>query len=261
MEQILLYMPNALLVFCRITSFFIVAPVFTARNVPATFKLGLSFFLTLMALAAVEDSPMAMDGMYILTILREILIGVLLGLIAYFFFVVAQMAGAFIDLQIGFAIANVIDPMTGMQSPMIGNFKYFLSILLFLSMDGHHLLIRAIIDSYRWVPLNNELFAQIYAGDVSNFVIQSFVTAFALALQMAAPIVASLFLVDVGLGLLARSAPQFNIFVIGIPVKILIGLIMLFFFIPGLWNLFAELFQTLFEHMEMLLELLAVPSG
>lgn len=256
-----MYLPNMLLVFCRITSFFVVAPVFTARNVPASFKLGLSFFLTLLAISAVGENPMAMDGMYILTIIREILIGLLLGLIAYFFFVVAQMAGAFIDLQIGFAIANVIDPMTGMQSPMIGNFKYFLSILLFLSMNGHHLLIKAIVDSYQWVPLSNDLFAQIYEGEISGFVVQSFITAFALAFQMAAPIVASLFLVDVGLGILARTAPQFNIFVVGIPVKILIGLIMLFLFIPGLWNLFADLFQTLFEHMEMLLELLASPSA
>ncbi|GIP33082.1 flagellar biosynthetic protein FliR [Paenibacillus sp. J2TS4] len=252
------YFPNAMLLFCRITSFFLVAPVFTARNVPMQFKIGLSFFLTLMAISAIGEAPIPMDGEYLLSIIKEILIGLLLGLIANLFFTAVQIAGAFIDVQIGFAMANVIDPMTGVQTPLLGNFKYFIALLLFLSFNGHHLLIQAIVDSYEWVPLSNDLFAHIYQGQVSEFFLQSFIKAFALAFQMAAPLVASLFLVDVGLGVLARTAPQFNIFVLGIPMKILVGLLLLFLFVPGMYNLFSDLFRTLFEYVTRLLELLAM---
>ncbi|MFD0869176.1 YopT tranlocation T [Chlamydia abortus] len=261
MEFFLQFIPNVLLIFCRITSFFLASPVFTARNVPPQFKLGLSFFLTLMAIPAIGDEPIPMDGEYFLSIIREILIGLLLGLIANFIFTAVQIAGAFIDVQIGFAMANVMDPMTGVQTPLLGNFKYFIALLLFLTFNGHHLLIQAIVDSYEWVPLSNDFFAHIARGHVSEFLVQAFITAFALAFQMAAPLVASLFLVDVGLGVLAKTAPQFNIFVLGIPMKILVGLILLFFFIPGMYNLFSDLFKTMFEHMQRMLEILAVPGS
>ena len=86
------------------------------------------------------------------------LVGVLLGFLAYIFFTVVQTAGSFMDMQIGFSMASVIDPLTGVSTPMLGNLKYMIAVLLFLSFDGHHYLIRAIIDSYRWIPLDNRLF-------------------------------------------------------------------------------------------------------
>ena len=88
------------------------------------------------------------DADYILAIFREILAGVLLGFVAYLFFTVVQTAGAFIDLQMGFGMANVIDPMTGTSSPLIGNFKFMIATLIFLSINGHHYLLMALLQSY-----------------------------------------------------------------------------------------------------------------
>lgn len=256
MDAILNALPAFLLIFCRIAAFFVTVPVFSARNVPTPFKIGLSFFISLVTYGTVSGGAVAMDGMFILLIARETLIGLLLGFVAYLFFTVVQIAGSFMDMQIGFSLANIIDPMSGTPSPILGNFKFMVGTMLFLAFDGHHALIKGIIGSYRWVPLDNQVFAQLYHGSVSEFLVKSLSQAFGLALQMSAPIVIALFLVDVGLGILARVAPQFNIFVVGVPVKLLVGLLLLTLFVTAFPMLFRELFSTMFAAMENLLRLL-----
>lgn len=257
MQVILQFLPNFLLIFCRITAFFVVAPVFSTRGVPAQFKVGIAFFVSLLIFLSMgEVTAIPWNPAYILTILRELLIGLLLGFTAYMFFTIVQVAGSFIDMQIGFGIANVIDPMTGAQSPILGNFKFMVAMLLFLSLNGHHYLLMAIMKSYEWVPLSNELFAHIYGGKVSEFMLSTFTTMFSLAFQMAAPLVVALFLVDVALGILARTAPQFNIFVIGLPLKIIVGFLILIVLVPGFLYLFKEMFELMFHSLNELLRLL-----
>ncbi|KRF31913.1 flagellar biosynthetic protein FliR [Paenibacillus sp. Soil787] len=250
--------PIFLLIFCRITSFFVVVPILSSRNVPMMFKIGLSVFISFIIFATMGlGKPFPMDGEYLLLIIREMLVGVLLGFLAYIFFTVVQIAGSFMDMQIGFSMASVIDPLTGASTPMLGNLKYMIAVLLFLSFDGHHFLIRAIIDSYRWIPLDNQLFARIYDGQISNFLFQSLSKMFYLSFQLAAPIIAALFLTDLGLGLLTRVAPQFNIFVIGAPLKMILGFFLLVILFPELISQFQHLFATIFDYMEKLLQLIS----
>lgn len=257
MELILQLLPPFLLIFCRITSFFVVTPIFSARTIPTHYKIGLSAFLSFIIVASeVGEQPVVIDALYALSIMKEIVIGLLLGFIAYMFFTVVQTAGSFIDLQMGLGMANIIDPMTGAQAPLLGNLKFFIATLLFLALNGHHYLIAAILDSYEWVPLSSDLFAKLYDGSVNEFLVTSFSQAFALAFQMAAPFVAAMFLVDVGLGILTKVAPQFNVFVIGIPLKILIGFLMLMLLIPGFYNLFSELFDRMIKAVQQLTGLL-----
>ncbi|WP_199617985.1 flagellar biosynthetic protein FliR [Paenibacillus alkalitolerans] len=255
MELALTFFPNALLIFCRITGFFVTAPVFSAQNnVPVQFRIGISVFLTLIAFfGSGTQTPVPWDGAFALYAIRETLIGVLLGFLAYLFFTVVQIAGSFIDMQMGFGIANVIDPMTGAQSPIFGSFKFIVAMLIFLMIDGHHYLIAAILDSYQAIPLNNSFFEKIASGTVTELLVRSMSVGFTLAFQMAAPIVASMFLVDVALGILSKTAPQFNIFVVGMPLKILIGLMITFLLVPGFLVLFQELFGTMFDHLFELL--------
>lgn len=139
------------------------------------------------------------DFSYILLIMREVLIGLLLGFIGYLMFMAIQTAGSFIDIQIGFGIANVIDPMTGTSAPILGNFKYMIALLMFLSMNGHHHLLDAIVYSYKWIPMNNDLFLRMVDGSLSEFLVRTFAQSFVLAFQMSAPLVTALFLTDVGL--------------------------------------------------------------
>jgi len=257
MAFIMQYLPNLLLVFCRITSFFVVTPIFSAKNVPTTFKVGLSIFITLITFDTINKTVIVMDGTFLLDVIKEIVIGLLLGFVAYLFFSIVQISGAFLDLQMGFSLANIIDPMTGAQSPMIGNLKFMLATLLFLSFNGHYYFLRAIMDSYKWVPLSNQAFIHVYNGQVSDFLIKTFSTVFSLSFQMAIPLVAALFLTDVGLGILTRVAPQFNIFVIGLPLKILIGFIMLILLFPITMPFYANMFSAMFRSMQQLIQLLS----
>jgi flagellar biosynthesis protein FliR len=258
MDLVLSFFPNLLLIFCRITGFFVSAPVFSAqRNVPLQFRIGISVFLTLIVFFATgEQSPIPLDGNYFLLILRESLIGLLLGFIAYLFFTTVQIAGAFIDMQLGFGIANVIDPMTGAQSPVFGSFKYVMAMLLFLAVNGHHYLIAAIMDSYQAIPLQNRFFEILASGSITEQLVRSLTVGFTLAFQMAAPIVGTLFLVDVALGILTKTAPQFNIFVVGMPLKITVGLFIVLLLIPGFASLFQGLFNTMYEHLFGMLRML-----
>ncbi|MEB3101149.1 flagellar biosynthetic protein FliR [Ferviditalea candida] len=255
MQILFEFLPNFFLILIRITSFFVAAPVFSSRGVPLPFKIGLSFYVSLLIFMSLgEVHPVAVDVAYILSIVREVLVGLLLGFTAYLFFTVVQVAGSFIDLQMGFGIANVIDPLTGVQSPVFGNLKYMVAILLFLSLNGHHALLRAIMQSYDWIPLDNQLFHHLQDRSIADLLVQSLATMFYLAFQMAAPMVVTMFLVDVALGVLARTAPQFNIFVVGIPVKILVGLVMLTILIPGFLFLFQDLFKNMFDSLYRIMD-------
>ncbi|OAB41349.1 flagellar biosynthetic protein FliR [Paenibacillus glacialis] len=254
MELLMQGFPIFLLIFCRITSFFVVAPVFSSKGVPNQFKIGLSFFISLLIyLTYGIHQSIPQDMTYVLLIVSEIMVGLLLGFVGYMLITAIQTAGSFIDIQIGFGIANVLDPMTGASVPMLGNFKYMIAMLLFLSMNGHLYLLDAIFDSYEWIPLSNDFYMKLYGGSITEFLIRTFSQSFVLAFQMSAPLVVAMFLTDVGLGFLARTAPQFNIFVIGVPLKIFLGLGMLLLLVPSFSYVFGNLFEILFESMHNLL--------
>ncbi|AZS16100.1 flagellar biosynthetic protein FliR [Paenibacillus lutimineralis] len=242
-----------MLIFCRMTAFFVVSPVFSSRGVPNSYKIGLSAIIAVFILL-IQGTNQAVpsDLSYLLVVIREILIGLLMGYVATLLFTVIQMAGSFIDIQIGFGIVNVLDPVTGSSVPVIGNLKYVFATLIFFSMNGHHYLLDAVIRSYNWIPLSNEVFQRIYNGNLSEFLITTFSQAFMLAFQMAAPLVVALFVTDVALGFLARTAPQFNVFVIGIPLKILVGLAMLLLLIPSFIYAFEHLFEVMFRALHNL---------
>ncbi|MFF2089024.1 flagellar biosynthetic protein FliR [Paenibacillus sp. NPDC058174] len=254
--------PIFLLIFCRITAFFVVAPLFSMRGVPNAFKIGLGFFISFIVFMTYGmKQTVVPDAQYILFIFREVLVGLLIGYIVYLFFTVVQTAGALMDLQIGFAMANVVDPMTGTSAPLLGNFKYMLLIMIFLIMNGHHYLLTALMDSYQWIPLDNELFGRLYEGSITEFLTKAVGHTFMLALQIAAPLTVSMFLTDAGLGFLAKTAPQYNVFVIGIPLKIIIGLFVLILLMPGMAVLFDKLFAILFDNLEQLFGIVQQAEG
>lgn len=260
MNAIVQGFPIFLLIFCRITAFFVIAPVFSSRGVPNTFKIGLGFFISFIVfLTYGMEQTIVTNAEYILVVLREILIGVLLGYVVYLFFMIVQMAGAVMDMQIGFAMANVVDPHTGASAPLLGNFKYMLMLVVFLMMNGHHYLLTGLMDSYQWLPLSNDFFSRIMSGGVTEFLTRTFSNTFLLALQVAAPLVVAMFLTDLGLGFLTKTAPQFNVFVIGIPLKIIVGLILLILLLPGMAVLFEKLFSLMFDSLEQLFGIIQVP--
>jgi flagellar biosynthetic protein FliR len=201
------------------------------------------------------------DALYVLVVLREILIGVLIGYVVYLFFSVVQTAGAVMDLQVGFAMANIVDPHTGTSAPLLGNFKYMLLIVIFLMMNGHHYLLTGLMDSYEWMPLSNEWFSRIMSGSITDFLTRVVGNTFLLAIQIAAPLIVAMFLTDAGLGFLTKTAPQYNVFVIGIPLKLIIGMILLILLMPGLASIFDRLFSIMFQTLEQLFGIMQGPPG
>lgn len=245
--------PIFLLIFCRITAFFVVAPVFSSRGVPNTFKLGLGFIISLIVfLSYGMEQTVVPDALYVLTVIREIIIGLLMGFVVYLFFMSVQTAGALMDMQIGFAMANVVDPHSGVSAPLLGNFKYMLMLVVFLMMNGHHYMLTGLMDSYQWMPLDNELFSRLMSGSITDYLVRVFGNTFLLSLQVAAPLVVSMFLTDLGLGFLTKTAPQFNVFVIGIPLKLILGMFLIVLLMPSLAVLFEKLFSIMFESLEQL---------
>ncbi|MDI4646206.1 flagellar biosynthetic protein FliR [Cohnella hashimotonis] len=252
-EAIMQVVPAYMLVLCRISAFIVVAPVFSSRNIPGPFKAGISVFIALLVFLTVGfDQAVPTDATYIFSIFKEILAGLVIGYTASLFFTLIQTAGTLIDIQMGLGIANILDPVSGVSAPLFGNLKYMMMILVFLSINGHHYLLGAIMNSYKWLPLNNDLFGSVGEGRITEFLVRTFADTFLLALQISTPIVVAMFLTDFGLGLLARTAPQYNVFVIGIPLKILIGLALLILLLPGFTTIFQIVFDRMFDALEKL---------
>lgn len=245
--------PVFLLIFVRVAAFFATLPLFSYRTIPAPFKIGFTFFLALIMFYTVDASNVPIDNMYLFLLIKEIIVGLLIGLLAYIILSAIQIAGGFIDFQMGFAIANVIDPQTGAQSPLTGQYLYIIALLFLLSVNGHHLLIDGIFYSYELIPMGS--FIPFQDGNLIDFVITTFNKMFLIAFQMAIPIVGCLFLVDVALGIIARTVPQLNVFVVGLPLKIFVSFVTILFFLSLYIVLVENLFETTFNAMRGLMQL------
>ena len=245
--------PVFLLIFVRVIAFFVTLPLFSYRTIPMPFKIGFSFFLALIMFYTVDASGVQVNEMYIFLLVKEMLVGLLIGLIAYMILAAVQIAGGFIDFQMGFAIANVIDPQTGAQSPLTGQYFYIIALLFLLSVDGHHLLIDGIFYSYHFIPI--DAFIPFKDGTIADFVIDTFNKIFLIAFQMSIPIVGCLFLVDVALGIIARTVPQLNVFVVGLPLKIFVSFVVILVFLSLYIVLVKVLFETMFNTMRGLMQL------
>ncbi|MBU8877846.1 flagellar type III secretion system protein FliR [Bacillus sp. FJAT-29790] len=247
--------PAFLLIFVRVTSFFLMMPLFSYRSIPTAHKIGFGFFMALIMFFTMDTPILEINSTYFLLIIKEALVGLLIGFIAYLILAAIQIAGGFIDFQMGFAIANVIDPQTGAQSPLMGQYLYTIGLFFLLTVNGHHLMLDGVFYSYRfipldqpWIPFGNEKMVE--------YVIRSFNSMFVIAFQMAIPVVGSLFLVDIALGIVARTVPQLNVFVVGLPLKIGVSFIVLIAVMSIMLLVVSQLFETMLTTMRDLMALI-----
>ncbi len=234
-----------LLVFVRMTGLFVVAPIFGRRNIPAYFKIGFAFFTALILVNTTVLQTVQYDDNllgYALLIMKEFLIGLSMGYVAYLTYTAIYIAGEVIDMQIGFGVVNVMDPISNIQVPITSNVYFIISMLLFLSMNGHHMLIRALFDSFTSLPPGKAVFDM----EISDSILGIFGTVLATGVRIAAPVVATILILDVALGTISRMVPQMNIFVIGMPLKIIVGLIIIVITMP----MFISVMKSVFELME-----------
>lgn len=254
--SILNLLPLFLLVFVRLTCFFVTAPLWMERKIPASFKWGSAFFISLLVVGLIQpEQKIEMDSVFILLVLKEVLVGLCLGFFTNLLLYAVQLAGSFIDLQSGFAMATMFNPQTGIQENLTGRFFYIVAMLFFLSIDGHHILIKGVLASYNWIPID----AWLPLGVSENLVQLSLMIVrdmFWIAILIASPIVGTLFLVDIALGILAKTVPQMNLFVVGIPIKMVAHFIVLFIFMPVFLTVMEKLVQTMIHSFEQMLQIL-----
>lgn len=220
-----------LLAFTRISGFIFTAPVFQSKNITPPLKVFLAFGMALIIAPLIKSDLEVFNlslAFTIVSLLAELLVGLIIGFIANLMFAGLQLAGYYFDLTLGFGMVNLFDPNSGTEMPLFSHFNNLLALLVFLSINGHHQLLRALIESYQVIP-PGKFFLQ--AGGV-QIVVQAFVKMFLLGFQVGLPIIGSVFLVDVALGIIAKLLPQLNVFVIGFPIKIALGLLMLIAFLP-----------------------------
>lgn len=234
-----------LLVFVRMTGLFVVAPIFGRKNIPTYFKIGFSFFIALILVNTTAVQVAQYDDnllSYALLIAKEFIVGLSIGFVAYLVFTAIYIAGEVIDMQIGFGIVNVLDPVSNIQVPVTSNVYFIISMLLFLSINGHHMLIKTLYDSFGTLPIGSAVFST----GLVNGIIDLFGTVFATGIKIAGPILATILITDIALGTISKMVPQINIFVIGMPLKIGIGIIILIITMP----MFIAVMETIFRLME-----------
>ncbi|RIW36421.1 flagellar type III secretion system protein FliR [Bacillus salacetis] len=255
MEELIPNLSIFLLVFMRVSAFFITLPLFSYRSIPAQHRIGFAGAIAWIMYYTIDASPIALDAAYILLIMKEAMIGLFIGFTAYMIISAIQVAGSFIDFQMGFAIANVIDPQTGAQSPLVGQYLYTFALLLLLAVDGHHLLLDGVFYSYQFIPIDQ---AWIPFGNENlvEYIINTFNSVFIIAFQMSIPVVATLFLVDVALGIVARTVPQLNIFVVGFPIKIAVSFLVLFIVLGVMMALMQQMFELMMFTMRDLMKII-----
>lgn len=245
-----------LLVFVRIASFIVSAPVFSGRQIPWPYKVGLSAALSIICTSMVKN-PVEEVALWtiLILILKEFLVGIVLGMVAHIMFYAVQFAGSLMDIQIGFLMANLFDPTFGTNTQLTGQLQNILAILVLFTTDAHHLLIQGILSSFDWVLL--EAFVPAWSdGRISTLILLGIGQMFMLGFMMAAPITGTLFVVDVAIGILARTVPQMNVFVVAPPIKILIHFALYIFVLPGFFYLLNVLFETMFDLMASILKIM-----
>jgi flagellar biosynthetic protein FliR len=211
-----------LLTLIRISLLLFLLPFFGGKGLPRMVKAALCLTLTLGLWPALSfpasSLPAGIWGIALLLI-GELVLGLVLGLLVRVVFAGIQTAGQIIGFQMGFAMMNVVDPMSGVSITLTSQFLYLMTLLLFLSLNGHLFLLQGLSQSFDLVPPGALLISTRVTDEILGFSSQIFV----LAVKVAAPVMVAEFLVSLGLGIVARVAPQVNVLFVGFPVKIAVG--------------------------------------
>ncbi|WP_346354612.1 flagellar biosynthetic protein FliR [Azotosporobacter soli] len=237
-----------LLVFVRVSGIFFLTPVYGSRNVPGHVKVALGLAVTYILYPMVYQPGIPIPEQwlpYLFLVASEFVAGMIIGFVSSLVFTSIQMCGQILDTQIGFGIVNVIDPQSGNQVPLVGNFLYILAIMVFLALNGHHVVLGALVASFKLIPMTGVIFN----AAISQFVVGLMKGIFLIAIQISLPVLASLLLIDISLGILSRTMPQMNIFIVGVPAKIFAGIFVLSLVLPFYIFFLEKAFNGMYKNV------------
>ncbi|MDH5435320.1 MAG: flagellar biosynthetic protein FliR [Gammaproteobacteria bacterium] len=233
--------------FCRIAALMSVSPILGMRLIPRNIKVVLAIVITIAVLPVIPEVPQvdvfSPDG--VLIIFQQFLIGLSMGFALQMVFAAFTMGGQLIamSMMLGFAVMN--DPVSGVSVPTVSQLFTILITLTFLAFNGHLILIEVIADSFRTLPVGTTGLSLSSVRDLVSWASYIFVGAVLIAL----PAIASMLVVNLGFGIMTRAAPQLNVFVIGFPVIITMGFVVILLTLPSISGHLTSLTESAFELM------------
>ncbi len=246
-----------MIIMARLLGFTIILPGLSGRSFPLISRIGFTFIISTMLYVSnyttfynVNTYTNTFIGFGMLLFL-EFIVGFTIGFTIYMFFTIVFFSGQIIDYNIGFSMVSVTNPLTQTQAPVTGNFFYFIIVVFFIQTGAIHLVIDTLFDSYKIVPIGTSNIMS--SGNTPYLIIKSMTKYFELGLRIALPITGVIMIVNIALGILVKANPQMNIFVVGMPVKLLIGLVLLLFFIPMLVDMFTLIFDEAYNLMKVII--------
>jgi flagellar biosynthesis protein FliR len=228
----------------RISALFSAAPVLSARQLEPGYRVLLAVLVTLVAAPLLPRMPVveALSAEAFILMLQQVTIGLMMGFSLQLVFGALVFGGQLIAYKMGLGFASLVDPANGVQTPVVAQVFVLLATLLFLVTNSHLILLQLVVDSFRTLPVGESL-ASLHLWNLVAWGSRLFQG----GLLMALPVVGTLLLVDLGMGVLARAAPQFNLFSVGFPISILLGFVILWISMPSILEVFLELLDEVFH--------------
>lgn len=233
-----------IMVFLRLIGFFTITPVFFPKGTPIILRVAFVLTLSYMLIPGIDYSQISNINNtmgFIANCSSEIITGLALGFMTELCFMALRLGGSYMDVQIGFSMISMLDPNTNSNSTLIERLLYWTGLILFFMVDGHHMLIRQLIDSFNAVGLGRFILNQ----ETASIIIEVFIQFFIMGLKIAIPIVLIIIITELTLGLVGRAVPQLNVMILGLPLKIIVGLTTLILAMPIIFKLIAGGFSNI----------------
>lgn len=237
----------------RLLGLFASAPLWSNRGIPVRVRLAAGLAMAMAVLPALPAMPtIPTDSWEALAVLaHQFIIGASIGFMMRLFFAAVDLAGEMIGLQMGLSFAVFFSPTTGGQSSVIAEFLGLITLLVFLALDGHLMLVQVMVATFEWLPVGAAT-----AADGWLLIVRHASVMFAAGVMMALPMVATLLIANIGLGILTRAAPQLNLFAVGFPVTLTVGFLVLLLSLGLLGPVLQRLFEQGFTAIEALISTL-----
>lgn len=252
-DYVLSWLIHFLLILTRMTGMFTLSPVLGRSNVPQPLRIGLSIILTCIVINFVRPPELyPYDSIFklLIAVAAELAVGLVMGFITILFFTIVYAAGQIMDMQIGFSMVQMYDASTGGQMPIVGSLLNIILIESFLLSDGLATLAAMIIRTFDSIPVGGGVFPP----ELVMTVLRYFTDCFVLAINIAMPVLASALLAEIALGVIVRTAPQMNVFVVGIPIKVILGLVMIVAMVPIFVSVTGNIFENMYSAIAAVFE-------
>lgn len=251
-EQLNSWLVTLIWPLARILAFVAATPLLGSSSIPIQVRLGLAIFITLIVAPLLPPLPMVEPGFGVglIILLQQIVIGLAIGFSIRIIFTAVEMTGEITGLQMGLGFATFFDPQQSSQVQLVGRFYGLLATLMFLAIDGHLQVIDIFVHSFTTLPIG------MHGMESTSFtaIVNWGAEIFKLGLHLALPVLAALLITNLALGILTRAAPQLNIFAVGFPLTLGIGLLVMSWALPYFTPVLMRMFQASFDVMRALAE-------